>query len=238
MSGEAVTAQEVADVLFAGLGVRALLRDAVQGDLPLKLAPSGGARNAVDGYLLALRVKGIPAGAYLYSGLRRDLEPVLPAEPALPSAASLLGGQPWADGAAAILFLVATFERAAWKYRHPLSYRMITLEAGHIAQNMLVTATGLGLASWPSGALSDTAVEQALALRTPGQAALYAVVLGRPVHALHPPRRSRSARSSSSGGKSASASAQSRSSRSAISRASPVRPRSASARARSSRLRG
>jgi SagB-type dehydrogenase family enzyme len=238
MTGAPITARDVADVLFSGLGVRAVVRDPVQGDLPLKLAPSGGARNAIEGWLLALRVKGLPAGVYRYSGLHRDLERVSLLGRDTPPPSALLGGQPWADGAAAVVFLVATFERAAWKYRHALSYRMLTLEAGHVAQNQLVAAAALGLAAWPSGALSDTLVEEVLGFRPPGQAALYAVVLGRPAGGPQPPSRSRSARSSRSGGKSGSASAQRRASRSASSRASPTRPRASSARARSRRLRG
>ncbi len=197
-SGDPVGAQAVSDVLFAGLGVRALIRDPVQGLLPLKLAPSGGARNPIDGYLCAIRVTGIAPGAYRYSGVRRDLEPVRPAP--LPPARDLLGGQPWADGAAAVVFLVASFGRAMWKYRHPLSYRMVLLEAGHIAQNLLVTACDLGLAAWPSGAISDSLCEELLDVSGPDRAVLYAVVLGLPAPPPQRARRARSARSSAAGG--------------------------------------
>ena len=181
MSGAPVSSRHVADVLFAGLGVRAVVRDPIQGDLPLKLTPSGGARNPIDGYLVAIDVAGLPPGAYLYSGLRRDLEPV--DGHLLPAASELLGGQPWAEGSAAVVFLVASLGRAMWKYEHPLSLRMVLLEAGHIAQNMLVAASDLGLASWPSGAISDSRVEELLEIGGPDRAVLYAVVLGRPVKA-------------------------------------------------------
>ncbi len=237
MSGAPVDARAVADVLFAGLGVRALLRIPVQGDLPLKLAPSGGARNPIDGYLLARNVKGIPPGTYRYSGLRRELERVGP----LPAGTlpDLLGGQPWAAEASAVIFLVASLGRAMWKYEHPLSLRMVLFEAGHIAQNMLVAASDAGLAAWPSGAVSDTRVEEALRVGGPDRAVLYAVVLGHPRDSgPQGPRRARSAKSSASGGKSGSASRQVRASRSAAQRASGSRPAASSARASRSRLRG
>jgi nitroreductase len=80
-----------------------------------------------------------------------------------------------------------------WKYRHPLSYRMVTLEAGHIAQNLLVAASDLGLAAFPSGAVSDSAVEAALRLGGADIAVLYAVVVGRPAQ-----RRSRASRARNS----------------------------------------
>ena len=238
MPGAPISTRHVADVLFAGLGVRAVIRDPIQGDLPLKLAPSGGARNPIDGYLLAIDVDGLPPGAYRYSGLRRDLEPV-GRPPPLPAAAELLGGQPWAEGVAAVVFLVASLGRAMWKYEHPLSLRMVLLEAGHVAQNMLVAASDQGLAAWPSGALSDSRIEELLGIGGPDRAVLYAVVLGRPSKAPRQrPSRDWTSANSRSGGKSGSASRQKPASEAAASRASGRRPLASSARARRRRPRG
>ncbi|MGA8890168.1 MAG: SagB/ThcOx family dehydrogenase [Anaeromyxobacteraceae bacterium] len=238
MSGAPISSRQLAEVLFAGLGVRAVVRDPIQGDLPLKLAPSGGARNPIDGYLVAIDVAGVPPGAYRYSGLRRDLEPV-GRPPPLPAAAELLGGQPWAKGVAAVVFLVASLGRAMWKYEHPLSLRMVLLEAGHVAQNMLVAASDLGLASWPSGAISDSRVEDLLGIGGPDRAVLYAVVLGRPTKAPRQrPSLALSSPSSRSGGKPGSASRQKPASKVAAARASGSRPLASSARARRRRPRG
>lgn len=240
MSGAPIGRQELADLLFAGLGVRGIQRDPVQGDLPLKLAPSGGARNPIDGYVLALNVKGLPAGTYRYSGLERSLEPVgHGGTDPMPGAPALLGGQPWATGVAAVVFLVASLGRAMWKYEHPLSLRMVLLEAGHVAQNMLVAASDLGLASWPSGAISDSRVEELLGIGGPDRAVLYAVVLGRPAKAARQrPSLARTSPSSRSGGKSGSASRQKPASVAAASLASGSRPLASSARARRRRPRG
>lgn len=187
---------DLADVLYAGLGVRSLVRDPVQGRLPLKLAPSGGARNPVEGYLYALRVRGLPRGVYRYSGLTGDLEPVHLGARTPPRL--LLGGQEWTDGAAAVIFLVATFERTAWKYRHPVAYRVILLEAGHVAQNLLVSACDLGLAATPTCAFADGLAEAVLRVEGPDRGLLHAVVLGPRAEAQRP-SRSRSARSRRAG---------------------------------------
>ncbi len=186
----------LADVLFAGLGVRGLLHDPVQGCLPLKLAPSGGARNPIDGYLYALEVEGLPRGIYRYAGVGHTLEPVHLEARALPRL--LLGGQPWVDGSAAVIFLVASFSRTAWKYRHPIAYRVVLLEAGHIAQNLQVAACDLGLAAAPTCAFSDSVAEAVLRLDRPDQALLHAVVLG-PRAAAQRPSRARRAASSRAG---------------------------------------
>ncbi|MFO0585116.1 MAG: SagB/ThcOx family dehydrogenase [Anaeromyxobacter sp.] len=178
---------DLSDVLFAGLGVRELRRDRVQGLVPLKLVPSGGARNPIDGYLYARRVDGLPPGVYRYCGVTRSLDLVSEGAPTAPS--RLLGGQAWTDGAAAVIFLVATYARSSWKYRDPAGYRVVLVEAGHIAQNLLVTACDLGLAATPTGAFSDTVAEAALGTAGPDRGLLHAVVLGpAPAHPSAPRR--------------------------------------------------
>jgi len=92
--------------------------------------------------------------------------------------ASLLGDQDWFSPAAAVVLLVASFERSAWKYPHPGAFRVVLLEAGHIAQNLLLAATHHGLAAAPTCALSDRAIESLLGLDRVKHAALHAVVLG------------------------------------------------------------
>jgi nitroreductase len=65
-----------------------------------------------------------------------------------------------------------------WKYPHPTGYRVVVLEAGHIAQNLLLAATAHGLAATPTCALGDRAVEELLGLDRLAEAAVHAVALG------------------------------------------------------------
>jgi SagB-type dehydrogenase family enzyme len=173
-----LAAAELSDVLFAGLGVRALVRDPLQGTLPLGLAPSGGARAPLDALVYVRRVGGLAPGAYRYDRLAGALAPTRAGARTPPSL--LLGGQEWTDGAAAVVFLAATFSRTAWKYRHPSDYRIVLVEAGHVAQNMLLAACALGLAATPTGAFADGLAEAALGIEeSPDRALVHAVVLGR-----------------------------------------------------------
>lgn len=59
------------------------------------------------------------------------------------------------------------------------SGRYCTLEAGHVAQNILLQATALGLGAVPVGAFDDDAVGALLEL-PPGHLALYLVPVGAP----------------------------------------------------------
>jgi len=92
----------------------------------------------------------------------------------------MLGNQLWTKSAAAVLFLVANFERPMWKYHHAGAYRVTIIEAGHIAQNMMLVATNHGLVANPTGALSLDLVEATLGVGGVTQSVVYALVLGVP----------------------------------------------------------
>jgi len=140
------------------------------------MTPSGGARNPFEGFVVARSVDGLDEGVYHYGGLDNSLG--LLREPPVPPIGEILGDQPWFDNAGALVFMVANFDRTAYKYPHPLSYRVVLLEAGHIAQNMLLAATANRLAAAPTAAITDGIVEPLLGLDPMRQAALYVVALG------------------------------------------------------------
>lgn len=172
-----ITLADLGDCLFAGLGIVGWFDSGVAGarPLPLSMTPSGGARNPYEAYVRVARVSSLRPGIHHYSGADHSLELVSEEEPAL---GELLGGQDWFEAAAAVVVLVASFERVAWKYPHPGALRVVLLEAGHIAQNVLLAASARGLAAAPTCALSDSRIESALGLDGAVQSAVYAVALG------------------------------------------------------------
>jgi len=80
--------------------------------------------------------------------------------------------------APACFVIAAVVERTARKYG-PRAERYCFIEAGHVAQNLLLQATSLGLGGVPVGAFSDKKVARALDLPQ-GQRVLYLVPMGRP----------------------------------------------------------
>jgi hypothetical protein len=125
--------------------------------MPLKLAPSGGARNPYEAYVFAANVAEIN-GLYHYSaydhGLARISEQVF--NPVI-----ALGGQEWAGNCGAIVFLVSNFQRTMWKYPHPGAYKVVLIEAGHVGQNMVTVGSVISISAYSSG-------EDALLLNRPG----------------------------------------------------------------------
>ncbi|KZX58108.1 hypothetical protein A3709_18725 [Halioglobus sp. HI00S01] len=176
---EPVTANALRDCLYAGMGVTGFLDTQIPGEdphLPLTMTPSGGARNPYEAYVYVRNVEGLQPGIYHYSALDHSLGLVAP-HLAVDTTA-LFAQQDWTETAAFAILLVANFERSSWKYPHPNAYRVVLMEAGHIAQNMLLAATELGLDAAPTGAVSDSVARQLLGLNRVRQALVYAVFVG------------------------------------------------------------
>jgi SagB-type dehydrogenase family enzyme len=175
---EPIALSQIADCFLFSLAITAVIEDPDIVDLPLKMTPSGGARNPFEGYLLARNVEGLEPGVYHYSAMERTLGLVGTGPP--PPLPELLAGQDWTATAAAVILLVAHFERPMWKYHDGTAYRVTAIEAGHIAQNIMLVATHHGLVANPTGAMDFQKVEETLGVSGPTHAVLYALVLGVP----------------------------------------------------------
>lgn len=167
--------QALADVLYAGFGITAMVDDDELGWLPLTMSPSGGARNPFEGYVAIRDVEGMAKGVYHYDGAAKNLSIV---SIDLPSRAAMVGEQAWADDANAVVFLVAHFERTMWKYPNPAAYRVVLIEAGHIVQNMMLATVKHGMVSAPTSAVSDSSVGGLLSPQDVTRSALYTLSLG------------------------------------------------------------
>ncbi|MDX1461151.1 MAG: SagB/ThcOx family dehydrogenase [Xanthomonadales bacterium] len=177
-SGGSISLKALASCLFAANGVTSVNEHGPFGVLPKTMTPSGGARNPYELYVYARAVTDVAPGFYHYSALDHDLAPVNTST--TPRPIELLGTQKWTNDAAAIVFMVATFERMAWKYRQPLAWRVVLMETGYIAQNLLLAANHLGLAAAPTGALAESRIEEIIGVDGLQSAAIFAVVIGDP----------------------------------------------------------
>lgn len=166
----------LANCLFAGNGVKEIKDGGDFGQLPLTMTPSGGARNPFELYVQARNVDAIEPGFYHYSAFEHSLGRLH--HESAPAPSELFGDQKWANEAAALVFLCATFERSAWKYRQALAYRVVLMEAGAIIQNVELAATHMRIFAAPTGALAESRIEQLLGLDNICQAAIAGIALG------------------------------------------------------------
>lgn len=174
-----VSLEVLTDCLFSGLGITGWTENCVQ-KLPLKMTPSGGARNPYDAYVHASGVDGLKPGLYHYSAVEHSLELVTSNMPPL---SDLMGGQDWADNASCGILLCATWERSMWKYEgDDNAYRVALIEAGHIGQNVALSATEHGCSACPSAALDHDLITNLLDLDPIGEAPVYCLALTAPAH--------------------------------------------------------
>lgn len=118
----------------------------------------------------------LPEGCFHYSPRYHRLEPRTQSDlrPAL--AAAALGQAPVRE-APAVLVLAAVPARTAAKYGSRAE-RYVALEAGHVAQNVCLQATALGLGALTVGAFEDERVAEVLALPS-GTVPIYLLPVGR-----------------------------------------------------------
>jgi len=76
-----------------------------------------------------------------------------------------------------MLVLSVVFARTQMKYLER-GYRFALLEAGHIAQNILLTATALGLSAVCVGGFWDDPFNDLLSFEPTEEAVVYSILLG------------------------------------------------------------
>lgn len=146
------------------------------GGIYLRAAPSAGGLFPLEIYALAREVEGTADGLYHYNVRRHGLE-LLKTGAWFEELDHALLMAPLVQGANLILFLSAVFARSQKKYG-PRGYRYITLEAGHVAQNVCLSSVEHGLNSLCMGGYLDGRLNRFLGLDGIQEAVVYSVAVG------------------------------------------------------------
>jgi SagB-type dehydrogenase family enzyme len=126
----------------------------------LRTTPSAGATYPIELYVVAEKVEGLEPGAYRYVPFDDSFEPTGATGPLAEAFAQIrIDESPSSEPkvfseAAAIFVITSVHQRTSNKYGD-WAELYIGLEAGHVAQNILLMATARGLAHRPWGALSQ-----------------------------------------------------------------------------------
>jgi putative peptide maturation dehydrogenase len=160
----AATLGETLDRVFGIRGRETLAPGAVA---LKKNHPSGGALHPFEAYLVIRRVEELPIGLYHYNCAHHSLDLLRELGPREAEAFVLnaVAGQQFFADAPAHVVLTARFARSHWKYRENSKvYRVIQIEAGHIAQNLYLSATHQGLGAYITAAINEVEIEQGFGL--------------------------------------------------------------------------
>jgi SagB-type dehydrogenase family enzyme len=125
-------------------------------------------------------VADVQSGLYHYDNIRHGLEPIRRGV-SRGDLEHLTNDQGFFACASFGVITAAVAERMSWKYPHPVAYRMLLQNVGHMAQVFSMTATALGYGASLTGAIRGTDAEVMLGLRTPGEFTTFALACGLPV---------------------------------------------------------
>jgi SagB-type dehydrogenase family enzyme len=180
MAPAPIPVAQLGHLLHFSYGVTAVMRSPDAGlRQPLRAAPSGGSLYPIDMYLLLDRVEGIERGIYYYHPLRHRLQLVRrDYDLGLVSANTGYGKR--VEESAAVIMFVGALRRNQWKYGER-GYRILHLDCGHLAQNLLLLSSSLGLVAHPIMGFSDDYFNDLLHLDGQDEVVLYLTLLGQGV---------------------------------------------------------
>lgn len=164
-----ITVTQIGQILWAAQG-----RTNTEGH---RTAPSAGALYPLEILLATGIVQELETGAFRYIPDEHGLELIIKGEVRDELAVAALD-QDCVRNGAAVLILTAIPERITGKYGQR-GHLYMYMEAGHVAQNIYLQATALGLGTVAVGAFYDNTVKRILQL-PPKKEPLYILPIGHP----------------------------------------------------------
>lgn len=164
-TSQEVTLEEIGQLLWAAQGITGPKEY-------LRAAPSAGGRCPLELYVCWKE------GVWRYHPQGHRLTRHLP-EDVRPSLAEAAWNQRFLAQAPVVFAISAIFSRTTRRYGERGRTRYVPMDVGHAAQNLLLEAVSLGLASVPVGAFDDAAVARVLSL-PPEEEPLYLLPVGHP----------------------------------------------------------
>lgn len=177
LSGRPISFKELSRLVYYTWGRISSYKTREFGELLHRTSPSAGARHPIETYAIINGVSSMENGIYHYSVRDHSLE-LLRAGDFKERCVALTAGHAWTRNASAIFIMTAVVARTAWKYRVARAYRAFLLDAGHLSQSFLLTATALGLAAFCIGVVSDDLIEQELNIDGVSETVIFVVGVG------------------------------------------------------------
>ena len=173
-SEKPLTIEQLSYLVWASTGIQR-----IENGFHFRTVPSAGATYPIETYLTVNNVTGVKPGLYHYAIVAHALETLKEGDIRQDVKDAAMGQRICAE--APLVFLwTSIFKRVTYRYQEH-GYRYIYMEAGHIAQNLALTATAMGLATCQIGALYDDEVNSFLGVDGTEESIVYMSVVGYPI---------------------------------------------------------
>jgi len=180
---EALTQEQLAFMLWSTQGMQQMRGKS--GVAYLRPVPSGGARHPFELYIAVKNVSGLEPGLYHYVPTEHIGEKKVTIERLGPlfddyetKMNDLLVGQKWVTKAPVMLFVSCIPYRSEWRY-NDAAHRAMLIDLGHVGQNMMLSATALGLGSCCLAAYDQKLCDEVFGFNGIDEYTVYVLTLGK-----------------------------------------------------------
>jgi SagB-type dehydrogenase family enzyme len=171
---QALTLEELSFLLWCTQGVK----EQIDTYATLRNVPSAGARHAFETLLLVNNVAGLKPGLYRYLAIAHKLLQMSTEEGLADRLTEACLDQPHVKRSGVTFFWIAIPYRMAWRYGER-GYRYLHLDAGHVCQNLYLSAEAIGAGVCAIAAFQDQELNSTLGLDGEEQFVIYLATVGK-----------------------------------------------------------
>ncbi|WP_407355115.1 SagB/ThcOx family dehydrogenase [Methanolobus sp. WCC5] len=173
-SSEPISLEELSYLLWCTQGVKEIVRDVVT----FRTVPSAGARHALETYILVNNVRGLEKGLYRFLPIEHKLVGKDMGKDITDRIKKGCLDQAFIKTSAVTFIWTAVPYRMAWRYGQR-AYRYLHLDAGHVCQNLYLSAESIGCGVCAIAAFLDEEINPAMGIDGENEFVVYVATLGK-----------------------------------------------------------
>jgi len=173
-SNQQMTLEEVSWLLWCSQGVKNVTGCTTS----LRTVPSGGSCHPFETFLLVNRIKGLKPGLYRFLAIKHKLIEINLEDGLAEKVTKAIRGIKFVATSAVTFIWIADAYRKTWRYGER-GYRSILLDAGHICQNLYLSAEAIKCGVCAIGAFNDDDINNLLGINGVDKFVTYIATVGK-----------------------------------------------------------
>ncbi len=165
---------ELSYLLWCTQGVKNVFSDT----FTKRTVPSAGSRHPLETYLIINKIKNLTPGIYRYLSLEHSLLKIQEDQQIMNKMVKICNNQAFVGSSAVVFIWSADIYRVKWRHGER-AYRYIFLDAGHIAQNLYLSAECINCGVCAVSVFFDDEVNSLLSLDGKKQFVIYMATVGK-----------------------------------------------------------
>jgi len=181
-ASEPMSQAELAFLLWSTQGIQEIRGESYAA---LRPVPSGGARHPFETYAVLRNVQDLKPGIYHYLPQQNvgskdvSIEFLGELDNIDSRIVEMVAGQKWVAQTSALFLWACVAYRGEWRYG-TLSHRVLLIDAGHVGQNAMLSASAMGIGSCCIAAYNQNTCDKLLGLDGYDEFTVYACAFGKP----------------------------------------------------------